>query len=445
REAFYVATTRRPGPVLIDVPKDVQQQYAVDQQGDYIEPDFDPPLPAAAQPTLHGSSLEQICQLIKQARRPIIYAGGGVISADASQLLLQFASKANIPVTTTLMGLGAIPHDHRLSLGVLGMHGSKYANDAINQADLIIALGVRFDDRVTGKVSEFAKQGKIVHVDIDPKEINKNKPVDVGIVADLRVILQALLERVEPSQCDQWHRHLADAKARWPMDVPYDDRLIKPQWAIHLLWQMIGDRALVTVGVGQHQMWAMQHFHPAGPRSFISSSGFGTMGFGLPAAIGAKVACPDRLVVDIDGDGSLNMTIQELSTVHRYGLDIKIVVINNQYLGMVRQWQDMIYRRHRAESCLVDPNDDGTWPDHLRADRAYPDFVTIAAGYRIPARRVWQPQRLQQAYEQMLATDGPYLLDVLVCPETNVYPMIPAGGTYRDIILSKPEADGGTD
>ncbi len=434
REAFALAGGGRPGPVLIDFPKDVQQQYAVDGDGNYISPDFSVPPPEAPTAVLHGAVIDQVCQMIGKASRPVIYAGGGVISADAGELLLKFAEKTNMPVTTTVMGLGAIPPDHPLCLDILGMHGTRYANDAVNEADLVIALGVRFDDRVTGKVSEFIKHGKIVHIDIDPSEINKNKAVEVGIVGDLRVVLRALLERVEPGEHSQWCSKMIKDKARWPLAVPYDDKIIKPQWAVKTLSDLTDGRALVTVGVGQHQMWAMQHYKTRRPRSFISSSGFGTMGFGLPAAIGAQVGCPDDLVIDIDGDGSLNMTIQELSTIHRYNLAVKIVVINNQYLGMVRQWQDMIYRGHRAETGLADPNQ----ADTVNADgepHVYPDFLTIAAGYGVAARRVWQPQELPDAYRQMLAADGPYLLDVIVSADEDVYPMIPAGGTYKDVLL----------
>jgi len=438
REAFHLAKTGRPGPVIIDFPKDVQQQYAVDADGNYIEPDFDRPLPAHPQYVLDGAVLDQVANLIQQARRPIIYAGGGVISAEASDLLVKFIEKTGIPAVTTIMGLGAIPRDHPLYFDVLGMHGSKYANDAVNEADLVLALGVRFDDRVTGKVSEFAKHARIVHIDIDEKEINKNKPADIGIVCDVRVALRALLDRVRPGDYREWVETLRKWKEKWPFQVPYSDEIIKPQWAIHLLREVTGGDAVVTVGVGQHQMWAMQLFGAKRPRCFISSSGLGTMGFGLPAAIGAQVGRPDELVINIDGDGSFNMTIQELSTIHRYNLPIKTVIINNQYLGMVRQWQDMIYRGHRAETCLADPNR-GFWLEHGDPSSVYPDFVTIARGYGIPASRVWRPRDLEIAYRIMLETEGPYVLDIVVDPEENVYPMIPAGATYKDIILGKPQ------
>jgi acetolactate synthase-1/2/3 large subunit len=361
-----------------------------------------------------------------------------VISSDTGPLLLQLAEKLGSPVTTTIMGLGAFPPDHPLSLHVLGMHGTKYANFAINQADLVLAVGVRFDDRVTGKTSEFIKHGKIIHIDIDRKELNKNKPVTLPICADLRTALPQLVASVEPGDCSEWVHQCRQWREEWPLTASADPRGgIGPQLAIHRLSELTGGEALVTVGVGQHQMWAMQFYKTRHPRSFLSSSGLGTMGFGLPAAIGAKVARPDRLVIDIDGDGSLNMSIHELSTCHRYGLGVKIVVINNQWLGMVRQWQDMIYRRHRAESSLSDPT---TLSPQSPEAEIYPDFVTIAAGYKVRAERVFRESSLNEAYRRMLAEpDEPYLLDVVVSPEENVYPMIPAGATYREIIICSGE------
>ena len=433
REAFQIASGGRPGPVLIDMPKDVQQQYAVDAEGNYIEPDCQAPAPKPPTAMLHGAAMDQVCRMIAESRRPIIYAGGGVISSNASNLLVRFAEKAKIPVTTTFMGLGALPPDHPLNLDVLGMHGTKYANDAVNEADLVLAMGVRFDDRVTGKVNEFAKHGKIVHIDVDPSEINKNKPVHIGIVGDIGVVLQALTDRVQPADTAEWLAHVTQAKTTWPLTFTGSDSAIDPCWAISTLAELTQGNAIVATGVGSHQMWAMQFCRPASPRSFISSGGFGTMGFGLPAAVGAQLACPDRLVIDIDGDGSLAMTVQELSTIRRYQLPVKIVVINNQYMGLPRQWQDMIYDGHRAESLLSDPN---TAALPTKDDEVYPDFVTIAAGYKIPARRIWKPGDVVDAFKTMLETDGPYLLDVMVDFEANVYPMIPAGQTYKDIILN---------
>jgi len=443
RQAFALAAGNRPGPVLIDIPKDIQQHYPRDPDGNYAPPrmpaEIAPPEPPIG--PISPSQLEVCCQLIHAARRPILYAGGGVTSSDTSPLLVQLAEKLGCPVTTTVMGLGTFPPDHPLALHVLGMHGTKYANVAINEADLVLAVGVRFDDRVTGKVSEFIKHGTIIHIDVDRSELNKNKPATLPICADLRRALQQLVDTVQPGEYTEWVRYVTDLKAQYPLKVA-DERDLTPQYAIALLSHLTDGNALVTLGVGQHQMWAMQHYQVRQPRSFLSSSGFGTMGFGLPAAIGAKIGCPDRLVIDIDGDGSLNMTIHELSTCHRYGVGVKVVVINNQWLGMVRQWQDMIYQGRRAESSLSDPL---TAVKRGGEADIYPDFLSIAQGYRVRAERVSRKEDLHAAYERLLADpDEPYLLDLIVRPEENVYPMIPAGATYKDIIMSADDLKKGS-
>jgi acetolactate synthase-1/2/3 large subunit len=435
RQAFALAAGNRPGPVLIDIPKDIQQHYPRDQEGRYTPPrmpaEIAPPEPPIG--PISPSQLEVCCQLLRTAHRPILYVGGGVASSDTAPLLVQLAEKLGCPVTTTIMGLGVFPPDHPLALHALGMHGAKYANVAINEADLVLAVGVRFDDRVTGKVSEFIKHGTIIHIDVDRAELNKNKPVTLPICADLRQALQQLVDAAQPGEYTDWVRYVTDLKEHYPLQVAAE-RELTPQYAIALLSQMTDGNALVTLGVGQHQMWAMQHYQGRRPRSFLSSSGFGTMGFGLPAAIGAKVGCPERMVIDIDGDGSLNMTIHELSTCHRYGIGVKVVVINNQWLGMVRQWQDMIYKGRRAESSLSDP---ATAVKRVGEADIYPDFLAIAHGYRVTAERVSHKEDLRAAYERMLADpDEPYLLDIIVRPEENVYPMIPAGATYQDILMS---------
>jgi acetolactate synthase-1/2/3 large subunit len=435
KQGFMLAAGNRPGPVLIDIPKDIQQHYPRDPEGRYTPPRM-PAEVALSEPPIgpiSSSQLEVCCQLLRAAQRPILYVGGGVASSDTGPLLQQLAEKLGCPVTTTIMGLGVFPPDHPLALHVLGMHGVKYANVAINEADLVVAVGVRFDDRVTGKVSEFIKHGKIIHIDVDRAELNKNKPVTLPICADLRAALRQLVDAAQPGDYQEWVRYVTTLKEQYPLTV-VDTPELTPQYAITLLSHMTAGNALVTLGVGQHQMWAMQHYQVRQPRSFLSSSGFGTMGFGLPAAIGAKIGCPDRMVIDIDGDGSLNMTIHELSTCHRYGIGVKVVVINNQWLGMVRQWQDMIYRGRRAESSLSDPTTAVKRPEEVDV---YPDFLSIAHGYRVKAERVTGKEDLRAAYERMLADPHePYLLDIIVRPEENVYPMIPAGATYKDIILS---------
>jgi len=434
RLAFIHAGGNRPGPVLIDIPKDIQQHYPRDPDGNYAEPRMPAVVEMPEEPIgeMYEDQLQQCLRLIAEAERPVLYVGGGIVSAGAEAELLAFAEKLGVPVTTTIMGLGAFPPGHPLCLDVLGMHGARYANIAVNEADLVLALGVRFDDRVTGMVSGFIKHGKIIHIDIDRTELNKNKTVILPICAEIRASLAQLIA-VQPGDHGEWCDYCRKLKADFPYPVA-EKQGISPQKAIALLSDMTKGEAIVSLGVGQHQMWAMQHYRAARTRSFLSSSGFGTMGYGLPAAIGAKVAHPERLVIDIDGDGSLNMAIHELSTCHRYGIGVKIVVINNQWLGMVRQWQDMIYDGHRSCSDLSDPMSEVKAKGE---QDIYPDFLTIAKGYLVKAERVTRPDQLEAAFERLLADPNePYLLDVIVDSEANVYPMIPAGATYKDIIMS---------
>lgn len=443
REAFALAGGGRPGPVLIDIPKDIQQQYPLTPDGLYHAPQIPAIIDQEATPAGGLSiQLSQVLAMLEQAERPIIYAGGGIASAGTSRQLQEFAERFACPVTTTIMGLGTFPPHHHLSLGPLGMHGSKYANDAINEADLVLAMGVRFDDRVTGNVDTFIEHGKIIHIDIDRNELNKNKRVHLAVEADIKCALDDLLvaipgERQDAyrSQREPWLRHLDALKKAHPFPIP-ESQGISPQQTIAELSRLTEGNAIVSMGVGQHQMWAMQHYQSQTPGSFLSSSGFGTMGFGLPAAIGAKIAAPERLVIDIDGDGSLNMTVQELACCHRYQIGVKIIVINNQWLGMVRQWQDMIYDGHRATTDLTSPH----------TDAIYPNFLKIAEGYGITAERVSDKSELTAALQRLLQNpDEPYLLDVIVEAEENVYPMIPAGGSYRDIMLSDVDRDSSAD
>lgn len=444
KEAFALAAGNRPGPVLIDIPKDIQQHYPRDPDGNYAPPRIPAVIepPETEVPGLTNNQLAACVEMIREAKRPVIYAGGGIIASESHNLLLALAEKMNCPVTTTLMGIGSFPPAHPLSLHVLGMHGSKYANVAINEADLVLALGVRFDDRVTGNLEEFIKYGKIIHIDIDRDELNKNKTVTLPICADLGKALRQLINRVEPGDSSDWALYTRDLKKRFPFTIPDSDK-IKPQYAVDLLSEITQGEAIVSLGVGQHQMWAMQHYRARRPRSFLSSSGFGTMGYGLPAAIGAKLGCPERQVIDIDGDGSLNMTIQELSTCHRYGIGVKVVVINNQWLGMVRQWQDMIYSRNRACSDLSDPM---TEVKSKQNKSIYPDFLMIAQGYGVKAERVTEKAELVDVFKRMLSDPNePYLVDVIVESEENVYPMIPAGGSYHEIIMCSDDLFEGED
>ena len=431
KEAFYVATTGRPGPVLIDVPKDVQLTAVV--------PDWDPPMNLPGyNPYREASSrdIRRIAEAIRRARRPIIYAGGGIISSGASPDLLEFVEKTRIPVALTLMGLGAVPGTHYLCLGLLGMHGSVYANYAINEADLILAFGVRFDDRVTGKLSEFAKHAVIVHVDIDPSEIHKNKPAHIGVVSDVKFVLQELNKIVQPGDYTDWLRQIDQWREAEPLKFEDRQDCIMPQAVVRELWELTkGEKTIISVGVGQHQMWVAQHYKFMKPRTWLSSSGLGAMGFGLPAAIGAQVAKPDHLVIDVDGDGSFLMNVQELATAFCEKLPVKVIILNNQHLGMVVQWEDRFFEGRRAHTYLG-PIDrpEAVGKGGAQIEEPYPDFVRIANGFGIPARQIVRRDQLRPALEEMLSHPGPYLVDVLVPYQEHVLPMIPSGATVRDII-----------
>ncbi len=438
KEAFYIASTGRPGPILIDFPKDVQLETQTE------EPDYDPPMNLPGyQPErrqVHPEQIRQVIAAIRRSRRPVLYVGGGCNRPDAAAQLRRFVERTGIPVGLTLRGLGAFPGDHELCLGMLGMHGTVCANYAVNEADLLLAFGVRFDDRVTGKLTEFAKHGKIVHVDIDPSEIHKNKEAHIPIVADAADVLRALnraLTDEDLPQVEEWHREIAEWKRQYPLPVKEDETLIYPQYAIHELWQRTKDRDVyIATGVGQHQMWVAQHYKVREPQRLLTSAGLGTMGFGLPAAIGAQIAHPDALVVDVDGDGSLLMNIQELATVHCERVPVKILLLNNQHLGMVVQWEDRFMDGRRAHTYLgpIDrPEAKGKGKGI--ADEVYPDFVTIARGFQIPARQVRNKADLPDALDEMLNSKGPFLLDVLCPYQEHVLPMIPSGATVRDIIL----------
>jgi acetolactate synthase-1/2/3 large subunit len=435
REAFYVATTGRPGPVLVDVPKNISFQQCV--------PDYHAPLRLPGykmrdqQP--RPEEIELLAAWIHAAKRPVIYAGGGVISADATEELYQLVEKTSIPVTTTLMGLGSFPGDHPLSLDMLGMHGSVYANYAVDNADLLIGLGVRFDDRVTGKVSEFAGRAKIVHVEIDPSEINKIKNADLAICSNLKSVLAELNQIVQPPEdLAEWHRKVAVWKREDPFRYNLDYPGILPQHAIHELYRLTKDRdAYIVTGVGQHQMWTAQYYKFRKPRRWISSGGLGTMGFGLPAALGVKTAHPDALVIDVDGDGSLLMNVQEFATSFCEKLPVKVMLLNNMHLGMVVQWEDRFHAANRAHTYLgpIDhPEAVGLGNGITPQDRYYPDFITIAKGFGWRGRSVVEKKDLVPALQEMLASEESYLLQVQVPYQEHVLPMIPAGMTVRDLI-----------
>ena len=435
KEAFHIATTGRPGPVLIDLPKDVQQTHIVPDYDVAMNlPGYHPEVRHA-----HPEQIAQVANAIRRAKRPVIYAGGGVITGNASENLRILARKTGIPVTMTLMGLGAFPGDDPLSLDMLGMHGSVYANYAIDEADLLIAVGVRFDDRVTGKVSEFARHGFIVHIDIDPSEINKNKPVHVPIVADVNEALGQLNEVVEPPEASlaDWHARIAGWKQEDPFAYDTSYPGILPQEAIAELSKLAANRdTVVTVGVGQHQMWAAQFFTFRRPRTWLSSSGLGTMGFGLPAAMGAQIGRPDDLVIDIDGDGSILMNIQEFATCTCENIPVKVLLLNNQHLGMVVQWEDRFFKGNRAHTYLgpVENPEACGQGDGISPECRYPDFVAIAKAFGWQAETIVEKTDLVPALTRLIEAPGPALLDVQVPYQEHVLPMIPSGMTVRELI-----------
>ncbi len=441
KEAFHIAQSGRPGPVLIDVPKNVQQQRA--------QPVF------PTEVTLRGyqpdrraddAALGEILALIDRAERPVLYCGGGILSSGSAAELRKFADATGIPVTTTIMGCGAFPETHPLSLKWLGMHGSAYANWAVAEADLLLAFGVRFDDRVTGKVDKFCEHGTIVHVDIDPSELNKNRSVHLPIVSDIRYALgrlnAILADRPVAKRFTAWQQRVAELKAKAPLNWRLTEEVLKsqhvrdhmggdasqvvlPQEAIATLYELTKGEAIITTGVGQHQMWAGQFYQFDEPRQFVTSAGLGSMGFGYPAALGAKVARPDRQVIDIDGDGSFLMNVQELAMAHIDGIAAKAMILNNQHLGMVMQWEDRFYQGNRGHTYLGDPN--------LR-QQVYPDFVAIAKAFNVPCERVMYRRDLRAAIQRMLDSDQPYVLDVITPYTEHVLPFIPAGKTVNEMI-----------
>jgi acetolactate synthase-1/2/3 large subunit len=440
KEAFYVARSGRPGPVLIDFPKDLQTEKVAGH------PDYDPPMKLPGyhpEPRpIDPAQIRQVLAAIKRSKKPILYVGGGAIHSDASGELQRFAKRTRIPLAMTLMGLGAFPGRDPQSLHMLGMHGTVYSNFAINAADLLLAFGVRFDDRVTGRASEFATHGKIVHVDNDPSEIHKNKTAHIPIVADLKEVLAALNAATTDDDLpnlDDWWREINGWRDKHPLRYadPGND-LILPQYAIEELHRQTADcHPFISVGVGQHQMWTAQYYKFDGPRHWMSSSGLGAMGFGLPAAMGAQAAHPGSLVIDIDGDGSFQMNIQELATLYCEKLPVKVFLLNNQHLGMVMQWEDRFHDKNRAHTYLgpIDhPEATGKGTSSV-LEKTYPDFVKIAEGFGIEARQVRSKKEFPAALAEMLAAKGPYVLDILCPYQEHVLPMIPGGKTVKDIIL----------
>jgi acetolactate synthase-1/2/3 large subunit len=417
KEAFYIAGTGRPGPVLIDIPKDVSTKAIKE-------------LPIPDKVTLRGYNptyrghrrqVEKALQLIAAAERPVIYAGGGVIASNASAELVDFATQLGIPVATTLMGLGCIPGDHPLNLGMLGMHGTEYANFAITECDVLFSIGVRFDDRVTGKTETFAPHAKIIHIDIDPAEIGKNKRVDVPVVGDVKAVLQDMLSMLKKNGLtDAWLKKIKHWKQHHPLKCPDDGRL-HPQFVVRQMSELLGGDAIIVSEVGQNQMWTAQHYCFRNPRTWITSGGLGTMGYGLPAAMGAHFARPDLPVFDVAGDGSIQMNIQEFGTIAHNKIPVKIAILNNRFLGMVRQWQELFYDRRYSFTELPAV-----------------EFVKIANAYGIEGVKVESPDGVMPALMAALDCDGPFVMDFRIEREENVFPMVPAGAAINEMIGGHP-------
>lgn len=413
KEAFYIAKSGRPGPVLIDLPVDVQRAEAKFEYPDTVEI-------RSYKPTYEGHPLqiERAWKAIKEAKRPLLLVGGGVVSSEASEQLRNFVDKTGIPVVFTLMGLGTISGDHPLALGMLGMHGTKYANYAVVESDLLIAVGCRFDDRITGKIDTFAPDARIIHIDIDPSSISKNIVVDIPIVGDAKNILGKLCEKAEKLQIEPWVKKIKEWKEKHPLT--YDKNGLKPQYIIEKLSSLLPDDAIICTEVGQNQMWTAQYYKFRKPRTLITSGGLGTMGFGFPAAIGAQVANPGKIVVDIAGDGSIQMNIQELATAVYNKLPVKIIILNNCYLGMVRQWQQLFYKKRYAYTCLKN---------------AQPDFVKLADAYGAVGYRVNSSEEFDKIIPDVLKERGkPVIVDCRIYEEENVFPMVPAGASLDQML-----------
>jgi len=426
KEAFFLARTGRPGPVLVDIPRDVFIEEAEFHYPTKVN------LPGY-KPVLHGhpAQIKKAVKLINEAQRPLIIAGRGVIISGAYDQFRYLAETAQVPVVTTLLGIGCFPESHVLSYGMVGMHGMAYANMAVNNADLIIAIGMRFDDRATAKVAGFAPSAKIIHIDIDPAEIGKNVRVDVPIVGDVKEVLDELNRTIAKTEHVDWITQMDAWRREHPVTVVKDGGGLIPQFVIRQIYEVTKGETLVVTGVGQHQMWAAQHYWYDRPNSFISSGGLGTMGFGLPASLGVKMGRPGETVWCIDGDGSFQMTLHELATVVQEKAAIKIAIIDNGYLGMPRQWQELLYAKRYVASRLIGP-----------------DFVKLAEAYGIPALRVTRREEVTAAIERAMAEPGPFLIDFMVEPEENVYPMVPPGAALTEVLeepkpLAKALADSG--
>ncbi len=431
KQAFHIARTGRPGPVLIDIPADVSRAFL----DDYEYPEK--VVIRSYRPNVQGHmrQIKRAAEAINGAKKPLIFAGGGIILSRAHEELRALAEKTNIPVTTTLMGLGGFPGTHPLFIGMPGMHGSKTANYALQECDLLISVGARFDDRVTGYVAKFAPHASIIHLDIDPAAISKIIKVDIPVVGDAKNILVSLQGLVTPRAADEWNERIAKLKGDRLFSFTGSETEIKPQEVILSIYRLTGGDAIIATEVGQHQMWTAQYFPFSRPRTLITSGGLGTMGFGLPAAMGAALSSPGKPVIDIAGDGSIQMNIQELATLSINRIPVKIVILNNEYLGMVRQWQDLFYHKRYSSTCLKGGMTCDECVGTGKCSRTYiPDFVALAKSYGIPAFRAVRPDQVESTLREGLSAEGPALMEFMVAHEENVFPMVPAGRPIDEIL-----------
>ncbi len=414
KEAFHIAATGRPGPVLIDVPVDIsksEEKFSYPEKADIrsYKPVYEG----------HPGQIKKACKKIESSKKPIIYAGGGIIISNASKEIRTFVKKTGIPITTTLLGLGAFPEDDPLSLGMLGMHGTYYANHAVHESDLVIAIGARFDDRVTGDISKFIPEAKVIHIDIDPASVSKTVEVDVPIVGDCKNILKEMNKIVKAPSIDKWVKHVKEMKKEHPLEYSKKGNIIKPQYVVEKLYELTEGKAVICTEVGQNQMWAAQFYQYSEPRTFISSGGLGTRGFGLPASIGAQLARPDKRVIDIAGDGSIQMNIQELIVAVQHKLPIIIAILNNGFLGMVRQWQQLFFEKRYSHTSM----------------EFSPDFIKLADAFGAEGIRIKKMDEVEPAIKKALSIkDKPIVLDFQVAKEENVYPMVPSGKSVKDTI-----------
>ena len=420
REAFYIASTGKPGPVLVDIPKDVMTASAAFKYPEKVHV-------RGYQPTYEGhiGQIKKVADAMAISQKPLLFIGGGIISSSASNELLELSEATHIPVTTTLMGLGGFPSNHPLSLGMCGMHGTYTSNMSLTNTDLIIGIGARFDDRVTGKVDEFATGAKVIHIDIDPTSIGKNVIAHIPIVGDAKDILKKLISMIKKEKVNwkkkhhEWLNQIKEWKGKHPIAYKQSKKVIKPQFVIEQIYEVTKGDAIITTEVGQNQMWTAQYYKFKKPRTLITSGGLGTMGYGFPAAIGAQVAFPNKIIFDIAGDGSIQMNIQELATAVQYRLPVKVAILNNCFLGMVRQWQELFYDRRYSYTCL----------------ESHPDFVKLAEAYGAVGLRAEHPDDVKKVLKEAIKTPKPVLIDFIVDREENVYPMVPAGAPISKMLL----------